>query len=130
MIIVFAILGALWRRWFGGWPITPGGRWPKLVVSFALGVLATMSYLPWEWCILVSLAAMVFWIPGHKLTEWTLTQWLFRYGPLGIFWWAANRYGDLWKAKWNWGPFDGTFAIAEMLGGAALYGGLAAISLL
>lgn len=129
VILLAAVLGGLWRRWFGGWP-TEGRRWVQLSLGASLGaVLALGAGAPW-WAAVLSAAAVAFWVPGHRLMEWRLGQWLLRYGPLGIYWWLARKYLDrygaaVYPAQWASPFIDGPFALAEILGGATFYAAMA-----
>ena len=129
-IALFFILGALWRRWFGGWPAYDVPRWFKLLVATALGFFALWPVVTWEVAFPLSIFLVLFWVPGHQLSGWSIWRWLLRYGPLGIYWWVADRLGPRWKHRWNWGPFDGTISVAELLAGGTFYAVLAWVALL
>lgn len=125
-VIVAAVLGAFWRRWFGGWPSVPAMRLPKLVAGLALGLCATAP-LPWQFGMPLAALMTAYWIPGHMLQEWSLSQWLMRYPPVGVFWWAANRF-TLPEWAYRGAALDGGNAYAEFAAGAVMYGLLAAAS--
>lgn len=131
-----AVLGALARRFDGGWPKPPAGSFlnrsrPKILVYVALGFFAMWPALPWWAALPVSGALAVYWLPGHKLTEWTRADWLRRYGPVGLYWWWANRprpdevADGVDREDWF---IDGRNAIAELAAGATVYGGAAALA--
>lgn len=125
-IIAAVILGALWRRWFGGWPKVIADRWPKLLAALLIGFLAMWPSLPWYVALPVSGALCAFWIPHHDLTNWKLGDWLLRYGPFGVIYWIAQRFPI--KAINN--AIDGSFALAEFAIGGAVYGTAAAVAFL
>lgn len=129
-ILGAAILGGLWRRWFGGWPECDCGRAPKLAAGFLLGFFAVWPALPWWAALPISGALLALWLKGHKLQEWDLGDWLRRYGPVGVYWWAAQRAGKwMERRKIEWPlkskNLDGPFALAEMAAGGTMYGAAA-----
>lgn len=124
--LVIAVLGALWRRWFGGWPSIPEARLPKLAAALGLGLWATAP-LPWQIGLPLAGLMTAYWVPGHDLQGWALRQWLLRYGPVGAYWWAANRFAFPFRVHYN-KALDGPNAFAELAAGATMYGALALVA--
>lgn len=126
-VLLFAVAGAMWRRWFGGWPAIADKRWVKILAALALGFVAALPGMPLTAALAVSALIAVYWLPGHKLQEWKLADWRTRYGLVGLYWWAANR----WAIDWRLGnAVDGSNALAEFAAGATVYGLLALLAVL
>lgn len=110
LCIAFLIVGALWRRWLGGW--LGGARWwrfaalPALVWPFWLALPA----LP---ALLASGACGLFFAMGHEVDGWGAVK---RYGPFGLGYVLAYYH---WDSAWNRPPLiDGWTAVGELfLGG-------------
>lgn len=132
LIAAAFVAGAFWRRWFGGWPKPPAGSWlngrgPKIAAGLVLGFLATWPALPWWAALVLSGLVIAYWLPGHKLQEWGVREWLLRYGPPGLYWWAANRWPR--NLSWGGGLVDGTNALAELAAGGTVYAAAAGLAI-
>lgn len=117
---------AIWRRWMGGFG--GGPRWWRIA---AIPVLTAGLWFvhPAAWAVAV-LWMMIFWLPGH---DWTgLGPLVARYGPVGICWWAAQRWltKPMFDRVWDFGRrrlegfIDGPLSIAELAAGALIGAGL------
>ena len=137
-------LGALWRRWFGGYP-KGGKRWMKLLSLAAL--LLPSLWVVSSWYVTLPIALLIgSWLPGHKWSEGYLrllrryAPWhgaiavllMFIVGPIAglvympvvgliplYYWWAHERAITL--------PFqstmiDGSIALAELSSGGTSVG--------
>lgn len=125
LILLWAILGGLWRRVFGGWTGLPRsicyalmapltlpiwmpperwGFWPDL----ALGVVFTAV------CLLFFVVSLA---PGPSFTN---ARCFLKYGPFGAGYWLARLY---WPPTWLVGGFiDGPMAVGELFLGASFWG--------
>ena len=104
--IVFFIVGALWRRWMGGW--LGGERWVRFAV---LPLLVWPFWLVWSAlpALLASAVCGLFFAMAHEFEGWGAVK---RYGPFGLGYPLAFRF---WRSSWNWPPFvDGGTAIGEL----------------
>lgn len=135
-VLFAAVCGGFLRRWIDGWPKPPAGsvlnsRWPKILAAVALGFTTTVWFLPWWGALILAVALAVYWLPGHKLQEWSAIKWWHRYGPPGWYWWLANRLPAMPQA-WHTanGCIDGNNAIAAFAAGATVYGLAAAVAAL
>lgn len=119
VVIGYAIAGAFWRRWMGGW--VGGPRWwrilalPVLCLPYAiLDPMAFAIVAPW---------LIVYWAPGHNWTH--LGSLIARYGPVGLCYTLAQRF---WPQSWRFGSLiDGPIAVAELSAGACMFGILGAL---
>lgn len=138
-MMLFALMGAAWRRWFG----SEGPRSIKLAFAFLIGLGALTSAGVDLWasgCAALLLAAA--WTPGHTFDPWYPLIWRYGvptlvlglglaylgypgglyYAPVGLFapvgYVAARKSGaSCWTC---WG---------EAWLGGTIYGGLAALAL-
>lgn len=121
IVILNAILGALWRRWLGLGGSGP--RWLKMV----LGALLTWPLwlaLPWWQAAIGTAFCLVYFADGHKVDHWTV--WL-RYGPFAIGYVLARKY---WPDRWTYGRwFDGWMAVGEYVLGGLFWGFVASLTL-
>ncbi len=126
LVILWAILGGLWRRMFGGWTGLPRS------VCYALMVPLTLPFwlLPERHGLLIDSAlglvftvgALLFFVgslyPGGKFTD--DRDVLLKYGPFGLGYVLAHRF---WRDEWNRGGFiDGSNAVGEIFLGASFWG--------
>lgn len=126
LVILWTILGGLWRRILGGWIGLPRS------ICYALMVPLTLPFflLPERWGILPDLAlgvvftaaCLLFFVvslyPGGKFTD--DRDVLLKYGPFGLGYVMAHRF---WRDEWNAGGFiDGSNAVGEILLGASFWG--------
>ena len=120
-VILNAVLGGLWRRWHG---MGQGPRAARLIAAVLLCWPAWFA-LEWYWAAPLTAAVVMYWVPGHDWTNWK--KLLVRYGPtpvaLGYIWanWAHKNDPQTFRRG---GLIDGPFAIAELWGGAWVFGSL------
>ena len=130
LIILWAVLGGLWRRVFGGWsglprsicyalmapltlPIWLMGNWSGSTLNAAFAVGGS---------VLLSVACLMFFVvsfyPGGKFVD--DRDVMLKYGPFGIGYVLAHRF---WRDEWNTGSFlDGSNSVGEILLGASFWG--------
>lgn len=125
LVLLWVVLGALWRRWLGGWMgKPPGSRATQFAV---MAMLCAPFWLGWAW---PSIAAAVlatglmgwYWSEGH---EWTsLPALLKRYGPIGLCWWAAQKWvPPTWRVRTGKTCLiDGPISVAELAAGGLVFG--------
>lgn len=150
IIASFALAGAIWRRWLGGWG---GGRRSVRFIVVPLLCLPLWVGLwpsPHLWvAVVVTGILTASWADGH---EWTDPKaMLYRYslaptlaaailvaayglpalafamtGPaIALAYWSVQRW---WPDRWRAGGWiDGPIAVAELAAGTVIYGGLAAL---
>lgn len=148
LIAVFAALGAVWRRAFGGYVAAP--RWKKLIAAAVLTLPVFATSAPAWLCCCVTAVITVSWVPGHS---WTKPAYMaVRYGTAPLLvavamalavspWWLLYALcgpaivGAYWTCqRWNLGAglsssfIDGPIAAAELISGAAIYGALIALA--
>ena len=112
-ILANAIAGALWRRVLGGW-----GNYRRSFI-FACGALLTWPLwlvLPWFIALPVSALCLLFWAPGHQMTDDRAMR--LRYGPFAVGWIVARHLGVV---PWT--------VVGELAAGFLFWGTVAAISL-
>ena len=128
LVILWVILGGLWRRMFGGWTGLPRSICYALMVPLTLPV---WFFLPWStaWWpysigvgLLATAACLVFFVvslyPGGKFTD--DRDVLLKYGPFGLGYVWAHRF---WRDEWNTGSFlDGSNSAGEIFLGASFWG--------
>ena len=130
LIVLWAVMGGLWRRMFGGWmglprsicytlmaplalPIWFVPNWGGGALATALGIIGAAS---------LSVACMLFFVvslyPGGKFTD--DRDVLLKYGPFGLGYVLAHRY---WRDEWNQvGFIDGSNGVGEILLGSSFWG--------
>lgn len=107
MMLLYAILWALWRRAFGGWMSLRRSLLVAAIPVMLAPFWFTLSYSVWAFLTVVTIA---FFTLGHDYAKWTI---VLRYPVLGGWYPICKRF---WKEKWNRPPFiDGWTAVAELL---------------
>jgi hypothetical protein len=127
LVILWAVLGGLWRRMFGGWTGLPRSICYALMVPLTLPIWLALPWgVYWPYSILagVCFAALcllffvVSFYPGGKFVD--DRDVMFKYGPFGIGYVLAHRF---WRDEWNRGGFiDGSNAVGEIFLGASFWG--------
>jgi len=93
MIVLWAVLGGLWRIVLGGLFGLP--RW-ACVASYALILAPAWFLADWRFVLFAHAFAALYWLPGHHWDSlWSMVK---RYGPvIGTVWyWFANKLPDSW----------------------------------
>lgn len=126
LIVLWAVIGGLWRRVFGGWSGLPRSICYALMVPLTVPIWMVMPWgVWWPYCLMSVLAAisacMLFFVvslaPGPSFTN---ARCFLKYGPFGAGYWLARLY---WPATWTWGGFiDGPMAVGELFLGASFWG--------
>jgi hypothetical protein len=127
LILLWAVLGGLWRRAFGGWLGLP--RWATYVLMAPL-TLPFWLAMPWDalWPyealagVAVIAACLLFFVvslyPGGRYDD--DREVLLKYGPFGIGYVLARRH---WPDEWRLGGFvDGWSSVGELSLGASFWG--------
>ena len=125
--LLWAILGGLWRRMFGGWTGLPRSICYGLMFPLTLPIWMTLPWgVMWPYCVIIGLTVtslcLLFFVvslyPGGKFTD--DRDVILKYGPFGIGYVLAHRF---WRDEWNRGGFvDGSNAVGEILLGASFWG--------
>lgn len=126
LILLWAILGGLWRRILGGWLGLPRSICYALSAPLALPIWMAM---PWDhmWpyqalgAVVATVAVLMFFVvslyPGGRFDS--AREVLLKYGPFGIGYVAARRW---WPDRWRAGGFiDGWSSVGEVFLGASFY---------
>lgn len=123
LVILFAVLGGLWRRALGGWLGLP--RWSVVAASPLCAILVLAWHGPWTF-VLVAAASVLYWTPGHDFSD-NLALWR-RYGPVGLAWTMCRA---LWPSSWKIpGMVTGWTEAAEIAAGFLFYGAVNGVALL
>lgn len=119
-ILANIILGALWRRHWGGWE-RDHKRWGVVLEGIPL-TWPFWLVLPWWGAAIASALAITFFAPSQR----TDTNAVFlRYGPFGLGYWLAYRY---WPETWTLGDFeDGWMSVGALFLGGTFWGTVAAV---
>lgn len=127
MTILWAVLGGLWRRVFGGWSGLPRSICYVLMLPLTLPIWLSLpwgAYWPYSviagvcFTALILLFFVVSLYPDGKFTD--DRDVLLKYGPFGIGYVLAHRF---WRNEWNRGGFiDGSNAVGEIFLGASFWG--------
>lgn len=122
-----AVLGALWRRAFGGW--LGARRWLTIPLGCLLGWPIFVAW-PTLWGLAMACLPMLFFLPGHNLPD----HWFRRYGPFGFgYWFAGHSFTEKEWARRGWpmeGFIDGWMATGELFLGATFWGVLPLVLLI
>jgi hypothetical protein len=126
-VVLWAVLGGLWRRVFGGYTGLPRSVCYALMVPLSLPIWLAMPMPPggayhFVASMLSTILCLLFFVvslyPGGKFTD--DRDVLLKYGPFGLGYVWAHRY---WRDEWNRGGFiDGSNAVGEILLGASFWG--------
>lgn len=121
-ILLTAVLGALWRRWLGGW----GADSRSLIM--ACGLFLTWPLwlvLPWYWAAPAAALCLLFWAKGHRFDKWTI---VLRYPVIGAAYPISRWiFGETWAGR---EPYAGWTAVAELAIGFLFWGAVASTLLL
>ncbi len=128
LIALWAVLGGLWRRVFGGYTGLPRSICYAMMAPLMAPVVIFLAQTTWPlWiaclaAIAVTAACLLFFVvslyPGGKFVD--DRDVLLKYGPFGLGYVAAHR---LWRDEWNTGSLiDGSNSVGEILLGASFWG--------
>ena len=127
LVILWAVLGGLWRRIFGGWTGLPRSVCYALMIPLTLPIWFVLNaqfgvYSAFALSMLSTALCLLFFVvslyPGGKFTD--DRDVLLKYGPFGIGYVLAHRF---WRDEWNRGGFiDGSNAVGEIFLGASFWG--------
>ncbi len=128
LIALWAVIGGLWRRMFGGWTGLPRSICYALMVPLTLPAWLIMPWSAAWWPysvgagLLLTLSSLAFFVvslyPGGEFTN--DRDVMLKYGPFGIGYVLAHRF---WRDEWNRGGFiDGSNAVGEIFLGASFWG--------
>lgn len=127
LALAWPVMGALWRRAFGGWGGVSRGILEIPCVAMAAFPFswAFTGPLPFWWSVatgaVFSSLVLLFFIRGFVSGPIDADQWspFRKYGPFGAGYWLAWRY---WPASWRLGGFiDGPYSVGELFLGASVY---------
>lgn len=127
LFLLWGVLGALWRRVFGGYLGLPRGSvcyplsiplaaplWILLFQNFIWYVALPLSLIA---TVVILLFFVVSFYPKGKFVD--NRDVILKYGPFGIGYVLAHNY---WNDDWNTGSFiDGSNAVSEISLGFLLY---------
>jgi hypothetical protein len=126
LILLWAVLGGMWRRVFGGWTGLPRSICYGLMAPLTLPIWLSYPWGPyWPYCLLagvcLTVACLLFFVvslaPGPSFTN---ARCFLKYGPFGAGYWLARLY---WTPTWLVGGFiDGPMAVGEIFLGASFWG--------
>lgn len=127
LIALWAVLGGLWRRVFGGYTGLPRSICYALMAPLTLPIWLALPWgIWWPYCAMSAVPitglCLLFFVvslyPGGKFTD--DRDVLLKYGPFGLGYVWAHRY---WRDEWNRGGFiDGSNAVGEILLGSSFWG--------
>jgi hypothetical protein len=127
LIALWAVLGGLWRRVFGGYTGLPRSICYALMAPLTLPIwLAAPWGIWWPYAVMIGVsctaACLLFFVvslyPGGKFVD--DRDVMLKYGPFGLGYVAAHRW---WRNEWNTGDLiDGSNSVGEILLGASFWG--------
>lgn len=126
LVILWGVLGGLWRRIFGGWSGLPRSICYAIMVPLTTPLWFRMSWSDawWPYSIvgglLVTAACLLFFVvslyPGATFSNADTIK---KYGPFGLGYWFARLW---WPDSWRVGGFvDGPAAVGEIFLGASFW---------
>ncbi|CUW40261.1 protein of unknown function [Magnetospirillum sp. XM-1] len=107
LVILWAVLGGLWRRMFGGWTGLPRSICYALMAPLTLPIWLALPWgVYWPYSVIAGIGStalcLLFFVvslyPGGKFTD--DRDVLLKYGPFGIGYVLAHRF---WRDEWNRG---------------------------
>ena len=114
LVLMTALLGGVWRRWYGMNNST--ARWQEILLAMPL-TWSLWYAMPWPWAAGFAALCIVFFLPGHTVDSKTI---YFRYPIVGAVYPMCKRY---WPSHWISPPWiDGPYAVAEFLLGSLFWG--------
>ncbi len=127
LIVLWAVLGGLWRRVFGGYTGLPRSICYALMAPLTLPIwLAAPWGIWWPYAVMIGVSCtalcllffVVSFYPGGKFVD--DRDVLLKYGPFGLGYVLAHRF---WRDEWNTGSLiDGSNSVGEILLGASFWG--------
>lgn len=127
LIVLWAVLGGLWRRILGGWTGLPRSICYAMMAPLTLPIWLALPWgIWWPYCAMsvvpITGLCLLFFVvslyPGGKFTD--DRDVMLKYGPFGLGYVLAHR---LWRDEWNTGGLiDGSNSVGEILLGASFWG--------
>jgi hypothetical protein len=127
LIVLWVVLGGLWRRVLGGYTGLPRSICYALMAPLTLPIWLALPWgIWWPYAVMIGVsctaACLLFFVvsfyPGGKFTD--DRDVMLKYGPFGLGYILAHRF---WRDEWNSGDFiDGSNAVGEILLGASFWG--------
>lgn len=98
LVLLYAALGGLWRRIFGGWH---NNIFPKLLMKIASPLLVLPVWHVagfWVFAVVAGLS-LLFWVYDHDIGS-NKALWK-RYGPIALCWILCRRYWKWSRPGWS-----------------------------